>query len=54
MPVIVIHSLELLLSRSYIRVVECSSVLTVNISDLLMCVEVDIAFYPAQHQHFKQ
>jgi len=28
--------------------------MAVNISDLLMCVEVDLAFYPAQHQHSKQ
>ena len=28
--------------------------MAVNISDLSMCVEVDLAFYPAQHQHSKQ
>ena len=28
--------------------------MAVNISDLSMCEEVDLAFYPAQHQHSKQ
>ena len=28
--------------------------MAVNISDLSMCVEVDLAFYPPQHQHSKQ
>ena len=28
--------------------------MAVNISDLSMCMEVDLAFYPAQHQHSKQ
>ena len=49
-----IHSFKLLLSLPHLSCRMFFSSMAVNISDLLMCVEVDLTLYPAQHQQSKQ